>query len=454
MKKLLLFLLFVPLVSFGQTIKTKVYDKNGKLIGTETEYNSGLIIRNSTDGKTNTAIRQRSSGSVNTYEADGSTYSEYGTRKPNSTSVNSDGSFTQYNSQGNAKTYKDGKLISETKSTNNPYENSTTVKKNTSNSYNNNSYNNNTSNSYNKNTSNSSNYVPKVYKTSYEGSGAAAGKALGDAIYIIRIITNKSKLKKNTLKYRNKPEVETAFEIARSAKMLFKAGEYNNRFGPINEVHKSLITKYKGKYKRYIKAIKKGIETPITGNKSGNTTYIKNPYENSTTVKKNTSNSYNVEKYTPDNSKRSATEYFNRAYDKYKNKDNDGAIADYNKAIELNPEYVYTHYAKHSFKVSSAMSKVISLAVRDYSRSIELNPDNEAAYVNRGNVKYSLKDYRGAKADCTKAIELNPDNVLAYFGRGFARRKLKDYYGACADWRKAANLGYTNAAKWVREYCN
>ena len=114
MKKSLLVLLLIPFVSFGQTTTTTiVVDENGNKLGTETE-NGFLITRTSTSGKTNTAIRQRSPGMTSTYEADGTTFTEFGSGKPNSTSTNSDGSFTTYDSQGNSKTYKNGLLISET----------------------------------------------------------------------------------------------------------------------------------------------------------------------------------------------------------------------------------------------------------------------------------------------------------------------------------------------------
>ena len=60
-------------------------------------------------------------------------------------------------------------------------------------------------------------------------------------------------------------------------------------------------------------------------------------------------------------------------------------------------------------------------AIADYTKAIELNPDYADAYYNRGNAKRSLKDYYVAIADYTKAIELNPDYADAYYNWGFSK---------------------------------
>ena len=54
-------------------------------------------------------------------------------------------------------------------------------------------------------------------------------------------------------------------------------------------------------------------------------------------------------------------------------------------------------------------------AIADYTKAIEINPDFAIAYSDRGFSKYSLKDYYGAIADYTKFTELDPDNPVAFF---------------------------------------
>ena len=62
-------------------------------------------------------------------------------------------------------------------------------------------------------------------------------------------------------------------------------------------------------------------------------------------------------------------------------------------------------------------------AIADYSKAIELNPNDAEAYSSRGVAKHHLEDYRGAIADYSKAIELNPNYTNAYFNRGVDKIK-------------------------------
>src|SRR5262249_60612061 len=80
----------------------------------------------------------------------------------------------------------------------------------------------------------------------------------------------------------------------------------------------------------------------------------------------------------------SAVDYFNRGVAENANGDFEGAIADYNRAIELDPKYA-------------------------------------AAYSNRGIAKQAKGDLDGAITDFSRAIELDPQDLMAHKHRALAR---------------------------------
>jgi Flp pilus assembly protein TadD len=80
-------------------------------------------------------------------------------------------------------------------------------------------------------------------------------------------------------------------------------------------------------------------------------------------------------------------------------------------------------------------------AMADTNQAIKLNPKSSAAYDNRGSAKFLKGDLEGAMADFNQAIKLNPKNAIAYKDRGNAKRKQGDMSGATADFNQARKLG-------------
>ena len=161
-----------------------------------------------------------------------------------------------------------------------------------------------------------------------------------------------------------------------------------------------------------------------------------------------------------------AEDYFKSGY--YKESDHYGAISDYIKAIELNPNndemsyidnngekfYFSNHHAYFNIAVHKDDLKDYYGAISDYTKAIELNPNFTKAYKYRGHSKNDLKDYYGAISDYTKTIELDPNFADAYRNIGIAKEQLGDLKGACKGFKKAAELGDTEAAEWVANQCN
>src|SRR5947209_14999987 len=84
-------------------------------------------------------------------------------------------------------------------------------------------------------------------------------------------------------------------------------------------------------------------------------------------------------------------------------------------------------------------------AIADYDRAISLNPTYALAYYNRGIARGDKGDLNGAIADYTKAVELNPDYVSAYYNRGNVRRERGELDEAVADYTKASALNPSDA---------
>ncbi|MGB3534956.1 MAG: trypsin-like peptidase domain-containing protein [Microcoleaceae cyanobacterium] len=86
-------------------------------------------------------------------------------------------------------------------------------------------------------------------------------------------------------------------------------------------------------------------------------------------------------------------------------------------------------------------------AIADFNQALELEPNNPEAYFNRGLARTQLaanlpEQTRGPNpiADYTEAIRLNPGYADAYYNRGLAYLTLKQYDRAMADFQQAAEL--------------
>jgi len=87
-------------------------------------------------------------------------------------------------------------------------------------------------------------------------------------------------------------------------------------------------------------------------------------------------------------------------------------------------------------------------AVADYSRAIELDPQIVNAWNNSGQAKRALGDIQGALADFEHAIALKPRYYLSHLRRGQARLDQGDSEGAIADLNRDLELKPMKADLW------
>ena len=104
-----------------------------------------------------------------------------------------------------------------------------------------------------------------------------------------------------------------------------------------------------------------------------------------------------------------AEAYNNRGTAYKKKGDNDRAIKDYNKAIELKPESCRTLYINRG--EAYADKGEYDRAIADHNKGIALNSDLAVAYYNRGTTCLQLGEWESARSDLTTAKEKGADII-------------------------------------------
>ena len=163
--------------------------------------------------------------------------------------------------------------------------------------------------------------------------------------------------------------------------------------------------------------------------------------------------------------------YNNRSFVRAKLGDKEGALADVNKALEINPDYAESYLQRSSIRsewgdkegtladVNKALeidpnyadayfSRGIHLyyfgnrseGIADLGKAIKLNPKNAFFYYKWGGLYSNEGDNQEAIIDYNRAIQLNPNFAEAYYDRGLAHGKLGDRQAAIANFQKAAEL--------------
>ncbi|MEZ5429035.1 MAG: TonB family protein [Pyrinomonadaceae bacterium] len=137
-----------------------------------------------------------------------------------------------------------------------------------------------------------------------------------------------------------------------------------------------------------------------------------------------------------------ATGYY-RNGTKYAKSDPDRAIAEFTKAIEIDPDYPSPFQGRGDLYREKGDQKA---AIEDYTKLIALTPSDANAYFSRAQAySYILGGDASAIRDYTKAIALNPKFIEAYIGRGYSYYFQEDDGRALADFNQAIRIDPQNA---------
>lgn len=137
---------------------------------------------------------------------------------------------------------------------------------------------------------------------------------------------------------------------------------------------------------------------------------------------------------------RNAEGYFGRGTAYNELHENQKALADYNRSIEIapNPE-TYNNRGKTNFELQN-----FSAALADFNKAIQVDKNDTTAYINRGKIYFALRQFENGLADFNRAVELEPQNFLPYVQRAAAFYALGDLDSALEDLNAAINLNPQN----------
>lgn len=176
---------------------------------------------------------------------------------------------------------------------------------------------------------------------------------------------------------------------------------------------------------------------------------------------------YNISTHSP-----RAIDYFGRAIDYYILHEYNDAIDDFNKTVELAPDFTLGYFmravAKFKKYTSNSttdndstdlylMGNKVELyrnVIDDWDKVIALSPRLALAYYNKGCTLLAMSQYAEAISQFDKAISVDPFMGEAFYNRAYAHIKKGNADLAKDDLSKAGELGVLSAYDCLRYVLN
>lgn len=115
----------------------------------------------------------------------------------------------------------------------------------------------------------------------------------------------------------------------------------------------------------------------------------------------------------------------------------DLALADYNRAAEVNPYNPWVLTARGTLLKDQGL---LNEALSDFNKAVGLKGDYAGAYMNRGAVYAQLGKLKQAIEDYDRALEINPDNAQLFYDRANAYQRFGLFEDALKDYDRAIEI--------------
>lgn len=137
-----------------------------------------------------------------------------------------------------------------------------------------------------------------------------------------------------------------------------------------------------------------------------------------------------------------AAKSYNLANDLKEQRKYDEAQAEFDKAIEIDPNFVEAYVGRGGIKFQKIE---FPAAMEDYNRAVEIAENLVEMHEYKASIKNVLADYEGAKIEGSKADNMKGRLAEALYHRGHLKRFMEDNGGGCTDLRRSLDLGYGRA---------
>jgi predicted Zn finger-like uncharacterized protein len=146
---------------------------------------------------------------------------------------------------------------------------------------------------------------------------------------------------------------------------------------------------------------------------------------------------------------RKAKKYVRRASDHYKNKRYNKAVAEYNKALQIDPGNPQAYFGRARCRLNTGQ---YDKAIADFNKAVKFNPNYSKAYDNLGWLYMKRGEFDKSIGFLNKSIKLNPGNGWAYYTRAHIRFEQGDIDKGLVDANKACKMGYKDGCSIYQKY--
>jgi len=146
---------------------------------------------------------------------------------------------------------------------------------------------------------------------------------------------------------------------------------------------------------------------------------------------------------------RKAKKYMRRGNDHYNQKRYKKAVAEYNKALQVDSGNPQAYFWRARCRLNIGQ---YDKAIADFNKAVKFDPKYSKAYDNLGWLYMKRGEFDKSIGFLNKSIKLKPDNGWAYYTRAHVRIEQGNVEKGVIDANKACKMGYEDGCAIYKKY--